>query len=149
MHSKRKTKFMLFYCRFLTWNFKNSNNNNKPEPVMLWIHGGAFISGSGASQVNGTNIYDGTQLALKEVIVVTINYRLGIFGLLYANRSECPGNMAFWDQALSLKWTKDNIRSFGGNPNDLTLFGQSAGSISISSFIISPITRSLFLKVIL
>jgi carboxylesterase type B len=116
---------------------------------MLWIHGGAFIQGSGASQDNGINIYDGTQLALKEVIVVTINYRLGIFGLLYANRSDCTGNMAFWDQALALKWTKHNIRSFGGNPNDITLFGQSAGSISISSLIISPITMNLFRKVIM
>jgi carboxylesterase type B len=116
---------------------------------MFWIHSGSFAFGSGAVIQDGFNIYDETQLALKRVIVVSINYRLGIFGLLYANRSDCTGNMAFWDQALALKWTKNNIRSFGGNPKGITVFGESAGNISISNLIISPITRNSFKKVIM
>jgi len=117
--------------------------------VMLWIHGGAFVSGSATHTINGFNIYDGTQLASNNVIVVTTNYRLGVFGFLFGDSDDAPGNIGFWDQAMALNWTKQNIRAFGGNPNDITIFGESAGSISVSAHIISPITSHWFKKAIM
>jgi carboxylesterase type B len=128
-------------------------NSSANLPVMFWIHGGSFQIGSGAELfalfLTTNNIYDGTQLALRDVVVITINYRLGIFGFLYGNRTDAPGNAGFWDQAVALNWTKQNIRAFGGNPNDITLFGESAGSISISNHIVSNVTRNLFRKAIM
>ncbi len=122
-------------------------------PVMLYIPGGAFLWGAGAEAqiLSGSfkNIYDGSQLAIRDVVVITINYRLGVWGFLYGNCSEAPGNMGFWDQAMALKWTKKNIRAFGGNPNDITLFGQSAGSMSVSNHIVSNVTRNLFQRAIM
>ena len=95
-------------------------------PVMVWIHGGAFILGSGGSYYFGPNF-----LLDKNVILVTINYRLGAFGYLSLENSVLPGNMGFRDQILALKWIKRNIESFGGDPEDITLFGESAGSFSV------------------
>ena len=130
-----------------------SVNQSSNLPVMVWIYGGAFTIGSGAQfaalYLTTDGIYSGSQLSLRDVVVVSINYRLGVFGFLYGNTSDCPGNQGFWDQALALYWIKDNIRAFGGNPNDLTLFGESAGSISISNHIVSNVTRHLFRKAIM
>jgi carboxylesterase type B len=122
-------------------------------PVMFWIHGGSFLIGTSTELFTffstTRNIYDGTQLALRDVVIITINYRLGIFGFLFGNRTDAPGNAGFWDQAVALQWTRHNIRAFGGNPNDITLFGESAGSISISNHIVSNVTRNLFQKAIM
>ena len=122
-------------------------------PVMVWIYGGAFTIGSGsqfgALYLTSDNIYEGTQLAIRDVVIITMNYRLGIFGFLYGNTSDCPGNQGLWDQALAFQWIKDNVRAFGGDPNDITLFGESAGSISISNHMVSDVTRHLFNRVIL
>jgi len=120
---------------------------------MFYIPGGAFLWGAGSeiqlSSGSLKNSYDGSQLAIRDVVVITINYRLGVFGFLYGNSSEAPGNMGYWDQAMALKWTKQNIRAFGGNPNNITLFGQSAGSMSISNHIVSNFTRNLFQRAIM
>ena len=90
---------------------------------MMFIHGGAYDSGSEFSMV-----YDARWLAaLGDVIVVTINYRLGALGFLYAGNDDIPGNAGLYDQIMALKWVKDNIDSFGGDPNSITIFGESAG----------------------
>ena len=124
-------------------------NTSANLPVMYWLYGGSFVMGSATKQVDGYNIFNGTQLVLKDVVVLTANYRLGIFGWLYLNSEEAPGNTGYWDQSIVLRWIKSEIKSFGGNPNDITLFGVSAGSISVSAHVISPITRNLFSKAIM
>ena len=92
-------------------------------PVMVWIHGGAFVSGSGTFWDYGPQYF-----MEAGVIIVTINYRLGPLGFLSTATEELPGNLGLWDQALALAWVRDNIRYFGGDPGRVTLFGESAGS---------------------
>lgn len=114
-------------------------------PVMVWLHGGMFTQG-------GANLpmYSGNGLAAKGVIVVTVNYRLGVFGFLAhpALSAESPthasGNYSFLDQLAALKWVERNIQSFGGNPDNVTLIGQSAGAVSVIAQIASPLSRGLF-----
>ncbi|XP_054165471.1 acetylcholinesterase-like [Oppia nitens] len=117
----------------------NSSVTTNPKPVMVWIHGGAFIMGS-SSEMR----YNLSVLATMNVVVVSINYRLGMLGMLYTGTDDAPGNMAFWDQILALEWVHNNIRHFGGDPQRVTLFGQSAGSISVNTMIMSPKSRHLF-----
>jgi len=122
------------------------NSQSKPNrTVMVWIHGGGFRSGTISS------LYiDGSILAANnDVIVVSINYRIGIFGFLYADEIEMPGNYGLYDQVLALKWIKDNIKSFGGNPNNIVIFGESAGGQSVGYHIISPLSEGLFSRAIL
>src|SRR5687767_8703611 len=90
-----------------------------------------------------TEIYNGEQLAAHDVVMVTLNYRIGILGLLYANSSDAPGNQLLWDQNMALKWVNENIREFGGDPNKVTVFGESAGSISTSIHVLSPFTKGV------
>jgi carboxylesterase type B len=87
-------------------------------------------------------------LCSKDVIVVSINYRLGYFGFLSTDDEQCPGNNGLFDQGLALKWVKENINVFRGNPNNITVFGQSAGGASADYLSLSPLTRDLFQKVI-
>jgi para-nitrobenzyl esterase len=114
-------------------------------PVMLWLHGGAFNFGS-ASQPE----YNGRNLAQKGVVVVTINYRLGPLGFLVhpllskESAHDTSGNYGLLDQIVALKWVQKNIAAFGGNPDRVTIFGQSAGSRSVSLLMISPLTIGLF-----
>ncbi|XP_053210266.1 acetylcholinesterase-like isoform X2 [Panonychus citri] len=116
------------------------------RPVMVWIHGGAFRLGS----AHMASLFDGTALAaLEDVVIVTINYRLGVFGFLYLPDSEIPGNMGLWDQNLALKWVQSNIIHFGGNPDRVTIFGESAGSLSVSAHIVSPQSEGLFANAIM
>ena len=90
---------------------------------MVWIHGGAFVSGSGKFWDYGPQYFmDGG------VILVSINYRLGPLGFLSTGTEEMPGNLGLWDQALALTWLRDNIQYWGGDPGRLTLMGESAGS---------------------
>ena len=111
--------------------------------VMVWIHGGALQSGS------GNNLMYGPQFILeKDVILVTINYRLGAFGFLSLETNAVPGNFGFKDQILALKWVKENIESFGGNSEDITIFGESAGSFSVMYQVVSPLATGLFNKAI-
>ena len=114
-------------------------------PVMVWIHGGAFITGSIFDYIYNPSY----MVSMGKVIVVTINYRLGAFGFLYAGTDDSPGNQGLHDQILALKWVQNNIVHFGGDPNRVTIFGESAGSMSISALILSPLTKGLFGKAIL
>lgn len=117
-----------------------SSTTNKS--VMVWIHGGAYISGSGTT-------VDGSMLALTgNVIVVTINYRLGIFGFLASNDPDAKGNCGLWDQMLALDWIRYNIQDYGGNPRSITIFGESAGGYSVSLLSLIPRNRGSFHRVI-
>jgi len=117
-------------------------------PVMLWIHGGALTRGSGAVEV-----YDGTRLAQKGVVVVTINYRLGPLGFLAhpelsAESGQGSGNYGLLDQIAALEWVQRNIAKFGGDPDCVTLFGESAGSLSVNALVASPLCKGLFHRAI-
>ncbi|CAG2118820.1 unnamed protein product, partial [Medioppia subpectinata] len=127
-------------CLYLNVFVPDSGAN---KTVMVWIHGGAFISGQ-------ISHYDGSILAAaRDVIVVTISYRLGVFGFLAANGSELPGNYGLHDQVLALHWIRDNIHAFGGNVDNVVLFGESAGAISVGYHLICPLSRDLFSRAIL
>jgi len=113
-------------------NIYTEDMNHTAKPVMVWIHGGGFILGSG-------NKYAPLPGLLKEgVIVVTINYRLASLGFLTFGNDVVSGNMGLKDQALAIQWVKQNIRSFGGNPNKITIFGESAGGVSVHAHVLSP-----------
>jgi para-nitrobenzyl esterase len=118
-------------------------------PVMFWIHGGGFTAGSGSEPQ-----YEGEALSRKGVIVVTINYRLGVFGFLWHPEltSESPhhtsGNYAFLDQIAALQWVQRNIAAFGGDPNRVTIFGNSAGSTAVNTLTASPLSKGLFQRAI-
>ena len=116
---------------------------NSSKPVMVWIHGGGFTAGQGM-------LIDGSYLALAgDVIVVTINYRLGVFGFLSTEDSNAPGNYGLWDQRFAIKWVKSNIVSFGGDPETITIFGESAGGYSVGLLSVSPRNKNLFQRAIL
>jgi para-nitrobenzyl esterase len=133
----------------LTLNVWTPGMDNAKRPVMVWIHGGGFTIGSGAQ-----GVYEGKTLARHgEVVVVTINYRLGIFG--FANLKEATGgripatgNEGLQDQAKALEWVQDNIDLFGGDPNNVTIFGESAGGMSTGGLLALPEARGLFHKAI-
>lgn len=118
------------------------------RPVMVWIHGGGFATGAGSQ-----GIYDGRRIASRDVVVVTINYRLGAFGFLDladATDGRAPGTGAegLADQILALHWVKRNIAAFGGDGDNVTIFGESAGAMSVSALLASPAARGLFHKAI-
>ncbi|XP_015927912.2 acetylcholinesterase-1 [Parasteatoda tepidariorum] len=122
----------------------NCNDFNK-LPVLVWIHGGGFYAGSSTMDV-----YDGSIFSsYGDAVIVSVNYRLGIFGFLNAGIDQAPGNVGLFDQLLALKWINANIQNFGGDPNSITLFGESAGSISINDLLLSPLSDGLFHKVIM
>ncbi|XP_059097739.1 esterase E4-like [Tigriopus californicus] len=112
-------------------------------PVVVWIHGGRWLVGSARQ-----NTYGPHQLVDRGVIVVQIQYRLGALGWLSTEDSVAPGNYGFKDQLLALKWVKANIHAFGGNPEQITLLGQSAGGASAHAHSISPLSKGLFQRVI-
>src|SRR5439155_22586403 len=113
------------------------------RPVMVWIHGGAFQSGSGS-----LGLYNGARLAARgDVVVVTINYRLGVLGWLASDELD-GGNWGLLDQVEALRWVNRNIEAFGGDPSNVTIFGQSAGSVSVSTLLGTPAAKGLFHKAI-
>lgn len=120
------------------------------RPVMVWIHGGGFTQGSGSKPG-----YDGTQLAKRGVVAVTINYRLGALGFMThpALSAESPhgssGNYAILDQIAALEWVRDNIANFGGDPDNVTIFGESAGGTSVYLLTATPLSKGLFHRAIL
>ncbi|GFR70188.1 carboxylic ester hydrolase [Elysia marginata] len=110
------------------------------KTIMVWIFGGGFFAGSAT-----LDVYDASQLAVREdVIVVTIAYRLGPLGFLYLGNADVPGNAAMMDQTMALKWIKDNAVNLGGHPDDITIFGESAGAASVGLHLFSPLSRNLF-----
>ncbi|CAI9727860.1 cholinesterase 2-like [Octopus vulgaris] len=133
-------------CLYLNiWAPTEARKTRSNLTTMIWIYGGGFISGSSAKDV-----LDGRWLAVSQnIIVASINYRLGPFGFLSLNDERAPGNMGLLDQNLAIKWIRDNIASFGGDPDKLTLFGQSAGAISVGMHVISPKSRNLFRNAIM
>ncbi|GMT23235.1 hypothetical protein PFISCL1PPCAC_14532 [Pristionchus fissidentatus] len=114
-------------------------------PVMVFIHGGAFVSGE-ASSYGDINICE--NIVSRGIVFVTIQYRLGYLGFFTTGDSTCPGNFALWDQAEALKWIQMNIHAFGGNKNNITLVGQSAGAACVDMLHLSPHSTGLFHKAI-
>ena len=118
-------------------------------PVMVWIYGGAFVVGGTSAPA-----YNGEGLASKGVVVVSMNYRLGIFGFLASkeldaeSKNGVSGNYGLLDQIAALEWVKRNVAAFGGDPNRVTIFGQSAGGGSVQMLSISPLARGLFHRAI-
>jgi para-nitrobenzyl esterase len=111
-------------------------------PVMVWIHGGAFVNGSGAVPT-----YDGTRFARDGVVLVTVNYRLGVDGFLFFE--DGANNRGLLDQLAALEWVQENIAGFGGDPGNVTVFGESAGAMSIASLLACPRSAGLFGRAIL
>lgn len=128
-------------CLFLNVYAPSSSNSKSLLPVMVWIHGGGLISGA-------SSFYDPTPLVQQGIIVVTINYRLGLLGFFAQTALDVPnrrvGNYGFIDQQFALKWIKMNIAAFGGNPKRMTIFGESAGGQSVYSQLASPLAAGLF-----
>ncbi|XP_039248691.2 pyrethroid hydrolase Ces2e-like [Styela clava] len=116
---------------------------DKKLPVMVWLFGGGFSMGS-------ERLYDGSMLAgMNDVVVVVPNYRVGIFGFLSLGPSSiCTGNAGLLDQQMTLRWVQENIDVFGGNKKNVTIFGESAGGISVNMQMLSPLARGLFHKAI-
>ncbi len=137
-------------CLFLNiWKPTVATKGDK-LPVMVWIHGGAFVFGSGSSPENVGNSF-----AKQGVILITFNYRLGRMGFFAhpALRAEYPnepkGNYAYMDQIAALEWIQKNISAFGGDPNNVTIFGESAGGVSVQSLLTIPSAKGLFHKAII
>ncbi len=137
-------------CLYLNVWTKAPGNTSSKLPVALWIHGGGYMEGWGSEPE-----FDGQEWASKDVVLVSINYRLGIFGFMtYPALSEesanhVSGNYGILDQIQSLKWIKNNIAQFGGDPDNVTIFGQSAGAGSVRTLCESPLARGLFHKAII
>ena len=130
----------------LTLNVWTPTERTGPLPVMVWIHGGGYNNGSGTPP-----LYDGTRLARRGVVVVTINYRLGRLGFfdhpaLAAERTagEPAGNYGVMDQIAALQWVRANIAAFGGDPGQVTIFGESAGGAAVTQLMVAPAARGLF-----
>ncbi len=101
--------------------------------VMVWIHGGGFMVGDGNPWFHGPELFMD-----HDVILVTLNYRVGPFGFFTLENDSAPGNLGLRDQVMALKWVKRNIKYFGGNPARVTIFGESAGSMSVTYLLVSP-----------
>lgn len=144
----RPAKPMSEDCLFLNvWSA--AKDASERRPVMVWIHGGAYTRGSGANSV-----YDGESFAHKGVVLVTINYRLGVFGFLShpqltkESDVKSSGNYALLDMVKALEWVKKNIAAFGGDPQRVTIFGESAGSSAVNFLQASPLAKGLFHRAI-
>lgn len=134
-------------CLYLNIYAPPASAEKRNLPVMLWIHGGSFYMGAGSQE-----IYNGRHLAASgRAIVVTFNYRLGALGFLrLADISDIPasGNEALLDQIAALEWVRENIPAFGGDPDNITLFGESAGAMCIAALLAAPRCRGLFRRAI-
>ena len=117
------------------------------KPVMLWIHGGGNFAGSSSEA-----IFDGESLARHGVVLVSANYRLGIFGfyehpeLTAESKHHASGNYGLMDQVAALRWVEQNIAQFGGDPRNVTIFGESAGALDINVLMTSPLTKGLYAR---
>ncbi|HEY8458350.1 MAG TPA: carboxylesterase family protein [Actinopolymorphaceae bacterium] len=130
-------------CLFLNVTAPSKRPKGKRLPVMVWLHGGGYTTGTGSA-------YDARRLVEQgDVIVVTPNYRLGVFGYLGLPGLRGSGTFGLADQLAALRWTKRNAAAFGGDPHNVTLFGESAGGMSACALLTSPAARGLFAKVII
>lgn len=129
-------------CLILNIYVPHTFNRNVSLPVMVWIHGGAFVGGA-SSQYHGEILS-----AFINTIVITINYRLGMFGFLRSADGKLPGNQGLWDQHLALKWVHENIAAFSGDPGQVTIFGESAGGASVLFQALYPGNKGHFQRVI-
>jgi len=136
-------------CLYL--NIWTPHGLTKPAPVMVFIHGGGNVQGSTAQMANSAHIYDGAALAHRgKVVVVTIQYRLGVLGYFVHPALELlhprgrAGNYGLMDQILALQWVRRNIAAFGGDTSRITIFGESAGAVNVGCLMMSPLARGLF-----
>ncbi|WP_322904663.1 carboxylesterase/lipase family protein [Paenibacillus campi] len=132
-------------CLYL--NIWASDRSTPNRPVMVWIHGGAFVTGAGSLP-----FYDGTSFAVNgDMIIVTINYRLGPFGFLDLSSYNMPesANLGLQDQIAALNWVRSNIAAFGGDPERITIFGESAGAMSVGALLTMPAAKGLFRSAIM
>lgn len=148
-------------CLYLNVYKKDLGNNGVKKATMVWIHGGAFIEGSGNDDWYGPDY-----LLRKDVVLVTVNYRLGIFGksgiktcstkinllffsigFLNLDDEVAPGNQGLKDMVLALKWVRENIGHFGGDADNVTIFGESAGGAAIHYLTISPLAKGSIPKI--
>jgi para-nitrobenzyl esterase len=126
-----------------------AKNQHAKLPVMVWIYGGGFVGGATSEPRQ-----DGEHLAHKDVVVVSMNYRLGLFGffvhpdLVAESPHHAAGNYGLMDQTAAIEWVKRNIGAFGGDPGNVTIFGESAGSFSVSAQMASPLAQGLFIRAI-
>lgn len=126
-----------------------AQSEKEKRPVLVWIYGGGFASGGAA-----VPIYDGEAMAKKRIVFVSINYRVGIFGffahpeLTKESGKNASGNYCLMDQIAALKWVHENIKAFGGDPDNVTIAGQSAGSMSVNCMVASPLAKGYFKKAI-
>ncbi|CAD7085838.1 unnamed protein product [Hermetia illucens] len=128
-----------------THNLPSEGSGNVRKPVIVYLHSGGFYVGSGQSWNFAGPLY----FMDRDIVFVTLNYRLGILGFLSTGTAEAPGNAGLKDQVMALKWIQSHIADFGGDPNSVTLFGYSAGARSITMHLISPMSRNLFHRAIL
>ncbi|XP_071109078.1 cholinesterase-like [Haliotis cracherodii] len=130
-------------CLTLNVFLPNSTVWSTQTPVMVWIHGGGFMSGAAVE-------YEPWKLVTETgVIVVTIQYRLGIFGFISTGNDVAPGNYGLWDQHLALQWVKNNIEAFGGDSSNITIIGESAGAASVAYHVLYPESGGLFQRAVL
>nr|XP_009490788.1 PREDICTED: fatty acyl-CoA hydrolase precursor, medium chain-like isoform X2 [Pelecanus crispus] len=143
--TNRKEKVLLQVsedCLYLNVYTPISTEKQEKLPVFVWIHGGGFVFGAASS-------YDGSALAaFDNVVVVTIQYRLGIPGYFSTGDKHARGNWGYLDQVAALQWIQENIIHFGGDPGSVTIAGESAGGISVSALVLSPLAKGLFHKAI-
>lgn len=134
------------YCFTIIIISQLPDGNSKLKPVVFYIHGGRFQHGS-----NSTDLYGPHFLLLQDIVLVVPNYRLGIMGFLSLEDPalDIPGNAGLKDQNLALQWVHKNIEQFNGDPNNVTIFGHSAGSMCTHYHVLSPCSRGLFQKAIL
>ncbi|XP_051980656.1 fatty acyl-CoA hydrolase precursor, medium chain-like [Xyrauchen texanus] len=129
-------------CLYLNIYTPSKSGEDAKLPVMVWIHGGGLSFGA-------ASIYEGSVLsAYQNVVVVMIQYRLGLLGFLSTGDEHAPGNYGLLDQVAALQWVQENIHSFGGDPGSVTIFGESAGGISVSLLVLSPLASGLFHRAI-
>ncbi|XP_028739176.1 bile salt-activated lipase [Peromyscus leucopus] len=138
-------------CLYLNiWVPQGRKQVSQNLPVMIWIYGGAFLMGSGqGANVLKNYLYDGEEIATRgNVIVVTFNYRVGPLGFLSTGDANLPGNFGLRDQHMAIAWVKRNIAAFGGDPDNITIFGESAGGASVSLQTLSPYNKGLIRRAI-
>ncbi|XP_042331879.1 bile salt-activated lipase [Sceloporus undulatus] len=138
-------------CLYLNiWVPQEKKSVSTNLPVMIWIYGGAFLWGGGQGANFFENyLYDGEEIATRgKVIVVTFNYRVGPLGFLSTGDASLPGNYGLKDQHMAIAWVKRNIKNFGGDPDNITIFGESAGAVSVSLQILSPYNKGLIKRAI-